>query len=123
MRLLAAGLLLLLIAGCGEEDTSLVGSGQDVADLVGCTGFENSSEELYVAEGGPCEYAGGTIFVYYFDETDNRDDWVIAASAVGAGTGGDDDFLVGDGFVVAAPTDVLEQLLSGGISGRLASDG
>lgn len=114
---------LVLVASCGGDDASLVASGQDVADLVGCTGFENSSEEVYVTEGGPCEYAGGTIFVYYFAETDDRDGWVTAASAVGAGVGVDDDFLVGDGFVVSAPTAVLEQLLSGGLSGSIASDG
>ncbi len=79
-------------------------SGQDVADLVGCTGFDNNSEEIFVSEGGPCDLDGEQINVYYFADNDARDSYVDMGSDFGG------NYLVGDGWVVDGSSAVLDTI-------------
>lgn len=97
----------LLLAGCSGDDgggSDQVGSGQEVADMIGCTGFTGDSEEMYVTEGGSCELDGETVSAYYFSDDDRRDSWVEVASDFGG------PFLVGEGWVVDAKPAVLEDI-------------
>lgn len=70
--------------------------------MIGCTGFEGDSEEMYVTEGGGCDLDGERVYAYYFSENDRRDSWVEVASQFGG------PYLVGDGWVVDAKPAVLE---------------
>lgn len=95
----------LMLTGCsGSDDGAEVDSGQAVADMVGCEGFEATSEEMYVTEGGPCQLDGEEISVYYFADEDARDSYVEIASDFGG------NYLVGDSWVVDAPPAVLDEL-------------
>lgn len=97
----------MVLVGCSGGDSGGgedVGSGQDVADMIGCTGFEGDSEEMYVTEGGSCSLDGEEIYAYYFSDNDRRDSWVEVASQFGG------PYLVGDGWVVDAKPGVLESI-------------
>ena len=115
--LAATAAAVLVLAGCGGEgDADSVSSGQDVADLVGCTGFANDSEEMFVTEGGSCDLEGEDLGVYYFGDQDARDSYVETASGFGGV------YLVGDGWAVEGPPAVLEDLQSD-VGGELSADG
>lgn len=94
----------LLMTGCGGDDSEKVGSGQEVADMIGCTGFTGDSEEMYVTEGGACNLGGEEVYAYYFSDNARRDSWVEVASNFGG------PYLVGDGWVVDAKPAVLKDL-------------
>lgn len=105
VRVLVAAGLLLFVAACGNGDEGAsVDSGQQLADMIGCTGYEGDSEEMYVTEGGACQLDGDEIYVYYFSDNDRRDSWVEVASQFGG------PYLVGDGWVVDAKPAVLDDI-------------
>lgn len=116
----ATATAVFVVAGCGgggdAGSGSGVSSGQDVADLVGCTGFANDSEEMFVTEGGSCDLEGEELGVYYFGDQDARDSYVDTASGFGGV------YLVGDGWAVEGPPAVLEDLRSD-VGGELSADG
>lgn len=107
----------LALSACSGSDSpgGDVKSGQDVADLVGCTGFEPTSEEMFVTEGGPCDLDGEEITVYYFADSDAKDGWVEIASGFG-------DVSLTDGdWLVSAELATLDKLKAD-IGGSLTSD-
>jgi hypothetical protein len=97
-----------VLAGCSSSDSGdggdSVGSGQDVADMIGCTGWADDSEEMYVTEGGTCDLEGEEVGAYYFADNEARDNYVDVASSFGGL------YLVGDAWVIDGPRDVLEGL-------------
>lgn len=109
-RLMLVALAAPLLAGCGVGDgvrmegVTFIDSGQDVADMIGCTDFSGDSEETYVTEGGSCDLDGETVYAYYFEDNDRRDSWVEVASRFGG------PYLVGDAWVIDGPPAVLEDL-------------
>ena len=107
----------LLTTSCSISDTESVGSGQEVADMIGCTGWSNTSEEAetpsdrdtltyeaYVHEGGTCRLNGQEVGVYYFLDEMARVGYVEAGTAQGG------NYLIGDSWVIEAPSVVLDQL-------------
>lgn len=108
----AAGVLL---SGCGGGGEA-VDSGQAVADMIGCTGWADTSEERYVTEGGECDRDGLKLGVYYFADEDDRDTYVEAGSA------SDGNYLVGDGWAIDGPSAVLKDL-QGEYGGNLSAEG
>lgn len=102
LALLAAATL----GGCSGGDSPGIESGSDVADLIGCTGFEATSDEIFVTEGGPCDLDGLPVSVYYFADTDARDSYIDVGSDFGGL------YLVGDRWAVETDGDraALESL-------------
>ena len=130
----------LVMTSCSGPDTESVGSGQDVADMIGCAGWSNTFAEAdggggggdddaetlaydaYVKEGGTCELYGQDVGVYYFLDKMARDGFVLEGSELGG------DYLIGGGcggpiaqdldrwrspqgcWVIEAPSTVLDQL-------------
>lgn len=107
----------LMMTSCSGRDTESVGSGQEVADMIGCTGWSNTFEEAdaygdgktvtydaYVHEGGTCQLNGQDVGVYYFRDDMARNLYVQEGSALGG------NYLIGDGWVIEAPSLVLDQL-------------
>ena len=125
----------LMMTGCSGIDTESVGSGQDVADMIGCAGWSNTFAEAdadgddetltydaYVKEGGTCQLDGQDVGVYYFLDKMARDGFVLEGSELGG------DYFIGDGcggpiaqdldrwrspqgcWVIEAPSTVLDQL-------------
>lgn len=94
----------VVLTGCGGSGGPDVSSGQDVADAVGCTGFENDSEEMFVSEGGTCTLDGEEIQVYYFADNAARDNYVDVAKQFGA------NMLMGDHWVVSAESATLDKI-------------
>ncbi len=95
----------LMMTSCSSSDTESVGSGQEVADMIGCTGWSNTSEDdTFVREGGTCQLNGQEVGVYYFLDDMARNGYVEEGSAMGG------NYLVGDGWVIEAPSAVLDQL-------------
>lgn len=91
-------------AGCSSGPGSDIGSGQELADAVGCSDYTGDSEEMFVSEGGSCTLDGEDIAVYYFADNDARDGYV----EIGSDFGGN--YLVGDHWVVDAKSETLEKL-------------
>lgn len=112
---LAASTVLLVSCGGDDGGGSDVSSGQDVADLVGCTGFEADSEEMFVTDGGSCTLDGEDIEVYYFAEQDAQDNYLDIAGGFGG------QYLTGDNYIVGAPPAVLEELQAD-IGGEITGD-
>lgn len=106
MMLGATVAAMLMLTGCsgGGGDAEEVGSGQELADLLGCDGFEATSEEMYVTEGGPCQLGGEEISIYYFADGDAKDSYV----EIGSDFGGN--YLIGDNWVVDGSPAVLDEL-------------
>lgn len=99
------GAALLLAACSGSEDgAGDIASGQDLADAIGCTGFSNDSEEMFVSEGGTCQLDGEEIFIYYFADNAARDNYVDVGSEFGG------NYLIGDNWVVDAPSATLDAI-------------
>ena len=107
----------LMMTSCSGSDTESVSSGQEVADMIGCTGWSNTSEEddahdddktvtydAYVNEGGTCQLDGQDVGVYYFLDDMARNGYVDEGSALGR------NYLIGDNWVIDAPSAVLDQL-------------
>lgn len=97
----------MVLAGCSGGDSGGgedVGSGQDVADMIGCTGWTDDSEEMFVTEGGTCDLDGEEVGAYYFADDEARDNYVDVASGFGGL------YLVGDGWVIDGKRAVLEDL-------------
>ncbi len=94
----------LVMTSCAGSDTKSVDSGQELANMIGCTGWSNTSEEAYVKEGGTCQLDGQDVEAYYFVDDFARDLYVFGGSAGGGS------YLVGDGWVIDAPGPVLDQL-------------
>jgi hypothetical protein len=96
----AAGAALLL-SGCG---TGTEGTASTIAERVGCTGYETSSEQIFVTESGTCRIDGRKVELYYFADPAARDTYVdIAAEEGGL-------YLVGPDFAVEADRTTLETL-------------
>lgn len=106
----------LMTTGC-SGDTETVRSGQDVADMIGCTGWSNTFDDTdaygevetvtyddFVRDGGTCRLNGRNVGVYYFLDDMARTGYVQAGSAVGG------NYLIGDVWVIEAPSDVLDQI-------------
>ena len=118
MKMITGGVIAaaaMLLSGCGGADEA-VDSGQAVADMIGCTGWSDTSEERYVTEGGECDRDGLKLGVYYFVDEDDRDNYVEAGSA------SDGNYLIGDGWAVDGPSAVLRDL-QGEHGGDLSADG
>lgn len=104
--LVVAGLLFL--TGCGSDGSS-VESLDDLGAMleeqdVDCSDLRADSEELFVREGGDCE--DGELAVYVFNDSENRDNYLEAASGFGGGP-----YVVGENWVVEMPdTDSAEEL-------------
>ncbi|WP_107767491.1 hypothetical protein [Nocardioides terrigena] len=105
----------MLFSGCGGGGET-VDSGQAVADMIGCTGWSDTSEERYVTEGGECDRDGLKLGVYYFAADDDRDKFVEAGSA------SDGNYLIGEGWAIDGPSAVLRDL-QGEHGGDLSADG
>jgi hypothetical protein len=105
-RLMVAGFL--LIGGCGGDGSS-VESLNDLGAMleeqdIDCSDLRADSEELFVREGGNCE--DGELAVYVFIDSENRDNYLEAASGFGGGP-----YVVGENWVVEMPdADSAEEL-------------
>ena len=108
----AATVLLTGCSGGGEE----VDSGQAVANMIGCTGWSDTSEDRYVTEGGECDRDGLKVGVYYFGDEDARNKYVEAGSA------SDGNYLIGDGWAIDGPSAVLKDIQDEH-GGDLSADG
>ncbi len=94
----------VLLTSCGS-DSDTYETGRDLADAVGCNGYIDDSEELFVLEGGGCELDDGTdVAVYTFSDSDARDAWLDVAQDFGGV------YLVGDAWVVDADWATLDDL-------------
>jgi hypothetical protein len=109
--MLIAGLasLFLVVAGCGGDDggaggSNKVKSGDDLAELVGCTGFTDDTEEMFVTEGGSCSLEGQDINIYYFGDQRARDEYLEIATGFGGL------YLVGVNWLVEAKRATLAEL-------------
>ncbi|MDQ3431098.1 MAG: hypothetical protein M3467_02555, partial [Actinomycetota bacterium] len=58
------------------EPTARVASGEDLARLVGCREYNNTSSVVFVAEGGTCVLDGKAIDISYFASIADRDAFV-----------------------------------------------
>lgn len=117
MKLLLAALTLFLAAGCGGSDDSgdSIGSGQELADAIGCADFANDSEEMFVTDGGSCTLeAEDDLTIYYFKDDASRDNWIEVASAFGG-----ESQLEGSNFVVVGDASLLEKI-KGKIGGKIS---
>ena len=97
----AAAVATLGLSGCGAGTT---GSAAEVAEQVGCTGYETASEQIFVTESGTCRIDGREVELYYFADADARDTYVDIASEEGGL------YLVGPDFAVEADRGTLELL-------------
>lgn len=107
MRLLLAALPLALLTACGGggSSTPAVSSGADVAKVVGCTGYQGGTEQQYVAEGGTCKVDGADVYVYYFADNADRDNWVKVATVAAGG-----EYVVGDHFAAQGDTSQVKAM-------------
>jgi hypothetical protein len=97
----AAAVGTIALSGCGAGAT---GSAVEVAESVGCTGYETSSEQIFVTESGTCRIDGREVELYYFADGGARDTYVDVASEEGGL------YLVGPDFAVKADRATLETL-------------
>ena len=102
----------LVLAGCGGDPASEERDAGQLAANLGCTGFADDSEEIFVEQGGQCELDGSQIGVYSFADADARDGWIEAAALFGSGP-----LVVGDVWVVsdAPDPDSVAQKLGGSV--------
>jgi hypothetical protein len=105
---------LLVLTACGGGDAS-VSSGADIAEAANCSNYKGGADQQFISDGGTCTIDGQDVFVYYFSDNDNRDQWVNVASELAGG-----DYLVGDHFVVQANTPQLEKAQEG-LGGEIKS--
>jgi hypothetical protein len=105
---------LLGLTACGGGDAS-VSSGADVAEAANCSDYKGGSDQQFISDGGTCTIDGQDVFVYYFADNDNRDQWVNVATQIAGG-----DYLVGDHFAVQAKMPQLEKAQEG-LGGEIKS--
>jgi ABC-type glycerol-3-phosphate transport system substrate-binding protein len=84
MRMLAAIAALLLLAGCGgdsdsDSDSSSPPDIQEVAESIGCEGFEAASDVPELAEeAGECQVNGAPVTLNTFSDEDQQEQYLEA---------------------------------------------
>lgn len=86
MRMLVAIAALLLLAGCGgdsdsdsDSDSTSPPDIQDVAESIGCEGFEAASDVPELAEeAGACQVNGAAVTLNTFTDEDQQDQYLEA---------------------------------------------
>lgn len=108
-----SAILMLAISACSSGGSSPKDGSRDggkpvtatgLASKIGCSGYSNSSNEMYVKEGGDCTLNGQTISIDTFNDNTARDNYVKVAKSFGGVYGqgdrwvvhGDDAGVVGD---------------------------
>lgn len=83
MRIVAVVVLLALLTACGGKDADPPKIA-DVADKIGCEGFEaDSGGQAYAREVGACKVGGNDVYVQTYSDTDSQKQWLDAAQAGG----------------------------------------
>jgi hypothetical protein len=88
----------------GEGGAKSYDSVQELVDAFGCDDFSAESEEMYVKEGGICEFGQQDVYVYTFANAEAQASYVDTASTFGGL------YLVGNDWVVSSTRYVLEQV-------------
>jgi hypothetical protein len=118
MTITLAVLMMLAMTACSSNGSSANGASgsggkpmtaTELASKVGCSGYSNSSTEMYVKEGGDCTLNGQTISIDTFNDNTARDNYVKVARSFGGVYGqgdgwvihGDDSGVVGDAVKAA----------------------
>lgn len=81
--------IVLALTACGSGATTSGTTSQapqtaaDLATKIGCTGYTQSSEEMYVKEGGDCTLNGQTVYVNTYADDTARDQYLEVAKSTG----------------------------------------
>jgi hypothetical protein len=104
-----AAALVLLLRGTGTPPAVT-----DLASRLGCTGFAPAARtEVFVREQGTCQVGGASVTIYTFATGQSRNGWLNTASSFGG------IYVVGAGWVVAAGTQQVADLVHGRLGGDI----
>ena len=100
------------LTGCGDAHP-VYESGREIADVIGCAGYDSDAADRRIADGGRCVVGVADIGIYLFESNEARDHWLRTARRLGGL------FLVGSPWVVTADDQRVLEHMQPTIGGQL----